>query len=168
MTFGERLIEVRKENGYSNRSTFAQKLGIPTTTLRNYETNLREPGYAFLRRIANMFNISADYLLCLTDEKYKKTLYHLTNSEAVFLTKYRKLDSNEKEIINFTLEKMSEHSKPKENIIPLHSYFTDVQAAKDYLSTQKQLIAMEITPRTVTDADIITIANEIYRNNNRE
>lgn len=66
MTFGERLTELRKEHGYSTRNEFADKLGIPSTTLRNYETDVREPGHTFLKQISEFFNVSVDYLLCLT------------------------------------------------------------------------------------------------------
>ena len=53
MTFGERLTQLRKENGYATRNEFADKLGIPSTTLRNYETNAREPGHTFLSKFPN-------------------------------------------------------------------------------------------------------------------
>ena len=36
MTFGERLTELRTSAGYTKRNEFADKLGIPSTTLRNY------------------------------------------------------------------------------------------------------------------------------------
>ena len=63
MTFGERLTELRIENGYNKRNEFAEKLGIPSTTLRNYETDAREPGHTFLKQISEFFNVSVDYLL---------------------------------------------------------------------------------------------------------
>ena len=37
MTFGKRLMQMRKEHGYRNRDAFAAELGIPANTLRNYE-----------------------------------------------------------------------------------------------------------------------------------
>ena len=51
MTFGERLTELRISAGYTKRNEFADKLGIPSTTLRNYETDVREPGHTFLKQI---------------------------------------------------------------------------------------------------------------------
>ena len=47
MTIGERLSKLRKEKGLS-RVAFAEKIGIPQTTLRNYESDIREPGHNFL------------------------------------------------------------------------------------------------------------------------
>ena len=43
MTFGKRLMQLRKEHGYRNRDAFAAELGIPANTLRNYEMDIREP-----------------------------------------------------------------------------------------------------------------------------
>ena len=69
MTFGERITELREEMGFHTRKSFAEKLGIPETTLRNYETNAREPGHTFLKQISDLFEVSTDYLLGLTNEK---------------------------------------------------------------------------------------------------
>ncbi len=92
MTFGERLTELRIENGYSKRNEFAEKLGIPSTTLRNYETDAREPGHTFLKQISELFNVSVDYLLCLTDEKEVLNSFRLKTSEYEHIKKYRALD----------------------------------------------------------------------------
>ena len=71
MTVGQRLTSLRKQQGY-NRTQFAEKIGIPQTTLRNYETDAREPGHKYLIQMAHEFNVSVDYLLGITDEKIKK------------------------------------------------------------------------------------------------
>lgn len=89
MNFGERLTELRKENGYTTRNEFADKLGIPSTTLRNYETNAREPGHTFLKQISEFFNVSVDYLLCLTDDKEVLNSFRLRSSEQTIIEKYR-------------------------------------------------------------------------------
>ena len=68
MTFGKRLMQLRKEHGYRNRDTFAAELGIPANTLRNYEMDIREPGFPFLIKISQFFHVSTDYLLGLTEE----------------------------------------------------------------------------------------------------
>ena len=68
MTFGKRLMQLRKEHGYRNRDTFAAELGIPANTLRNYEMDIREPGFPFLIKMSQLFHVSTDYLLGLTEE----------------------------------------------------------------------------------------------------
>lgn len=110
MTFGERLTQLRKENGYTTRKSFAEKLNIPETTLRNYETDNREAGHTFLKQMSDFFNVSSDYLLGLTNEKEKYSSYQLKNSEYDKIKKYRSLDTHGKEMVDFTLTKEWERS----------------------------------------------------------
>lgn len=110
MTFGERLTQLRKENGYNTRNEFAEKLGIPSTTLRNYETGVREPGHTFLKQISELFNVSVDYLLCLKDDKEVLNSFRIRSSEQTLIEKYRSLDNHGKEMVDFTLEKEWERS----------------------------------------------------------
>lgn len=71
MTTGDRIIQLRKKRGLT-RIELAETLGIPQTTLRNYEMNLREPKYELLIQIANEFQVSTDYLLGVTDDPEQK------------------------------------------------------------------------------------------------
>ena len=67
MTVGDRIKSLRNEAGYT-RVELAEKLGMPQTTLRNYENNAREPGHDFLIKIAKEFNVTTDYLLGLSEK----------------------------------------------------------------------------------------------------
>lgn len=109
MTFGDRLIELRKSRGFT-REAFADYLGISKYTLRNYELSVNDPGSTFLKQISNIFNVSIDYLLCLTNEKEKTSSYQLKSTEYDHIKKYRALDSHGKEMVDFTLEKEWERS----------------------------------------------------------
>lgn len=105
MTFGERLIELRKERGFNNRSEFADYIGMPSTTLRNYETNVREPGHVFLKQMADIFHVSIDYLLCMTDDRtpYKeKTSF--SKKELDHIEKYRSLDPTGQKHVDTVLQ----------------------------------------------------------------
>lgn len=108
MTFGERLTQLRKENGYSTRKSFAEKLNIPETTLRNYETNEREAGHTFLKQMSDFFDVSCDYLLGLTDEKDKYSSYQLKSSEYSMVEKYRFISTQSPDgesVINTVLDR---------------------------------------------------------------
>lgn len=72
MTFGESLTGIRKEKGIS-RKDFAEQLQIPYTTLRNYETDQREPGHKLLIRMATLLHISVDELIGYHAESTKKS-----------------------------------------------------------------------------------------------
>lgn len=62
MGFGENLMNARKAKGIS-RKDFADQLDIPYTTLRNYETDQREPGHKLLIKMATLLSTSVDDLI---------------------------------------------------------------------------------------------------------
>lgn len=110
MTFGERLVELRKSNGYT-REAFAEYLGISKYTLRNYELSVNEPGGAFLKRISDIFNVSMDYLMGLTDEPEVLKDFKLRTSEQDMIEKYRFISQNSqagKETVDYVLNKQYE------------------------------------------------------------
>lgn len=110
MTFGERLIELRKERGFNNRSEFADYIGMPSTTLRNYETNVREPGHVFLKQMADIFHVSIDYLLCMTDDRtpYKEKA-SFSKKELDHIEKYRSLDPTGQKHVDTVLQWEVDH-----------------------------------------------------------
>lgn len=146
MTFGERLAALRKENGYNTRNEFAEKLGIPSTTLRNYETDAREPGHTFLKQISELFNVSVDYLLCLTDEQEVLNSFRLRTSEQNIIEKYRSLDTLGRETVNTVLDCEFERVNTINNL---------QEAAKRIKSYSNELLAAHArTDIKVTAEDI--------------
>lgn len=105
MTFGERLTKLRKEKGYSTRNELADYLGIPSTTLRNYETDAREPGHSFLVQMSELFDVSVDYLLGVTEERERLSAYDLKSSEIEHIKKYRALDPHGKDMVDTVIDK---------------------------------------------------------------
>lgn len=143
MSFGERLTQLRIEKGYSTRKSFAEKLGIPETTLRNYETDAREPGHTFLKQISDFFNVSCDYLLCLTDEREKMNSHNLKSFEYSMVKKYRFISTHSPDgakVVDTVLdreysiaEKMKDHAeKLKEPIHQNNLHTTEVRIINYY------------------------------------
>lgn len=62
MIFGERLKQIRKENNLT-REELANKLNVSYSTIAKYETNVRFPDQEMLSNIADLFNVTTDYLL---------------------------------------------------------------------------------------------------------
>ncbi len=62
-----RLKELRYENGMK-RSELARAVGLPASTIANYENETRQMPYEILVLFADFFNVTIDYLLCRTDE----------------------------------------------------------------------------------------------------
>lgn len=63
-----RLGQLRREAGLSQKAV-AEKLNIPVTTLSGYERGVSEPPLETMVQLADLYNASADYILCRTDEK---------------------------------------------------------------------------------------------------
>ncbi|WP_074381346.1 helix-turn-helix domain-containing protein [Bartonella doshiae] len=59
----KRLCEVRRALGFTERKQFAKHFDIPETTMRNYETGLREPPASILRIYKDRCGISLDWLV---------------------------------------------------------------------------------------------------------
>ena len=64
--FGKRLKELRKANGYTIEQ-FAEAVGISKSSVGYYENNNRMPDIEILSRIADVLNVSADYLIGKTN-----------------------------------------------------------------------------------------------------
>lgn len=64
--FGKRLRELRTEKGKSPAEV-ATILGITTRALYYYEQGIREPSLSTIFALCRTFEVSADYLLGLTD-----------------------------------------------------------------------------------------------------
>ena len=65
-TFSTRIKELRKEHGYTQRS-LAEKLGLTNSTVCDWEKERSEPDLETLKQITQLFSISTDYLLGLSE-----------------------------------------------------------------------------------------------------
>ncbi|EOD01034.1 cobalamin-dependent protein [Caldisalinibacter kiritimatiensis] len=61
-SFGDRLKSLRKTHRLRQKD-LADKLGLAQTTIANYEQNTRFPNEKILKEIADIFEVSVDYLL---------------------------------------------------------------------------------------------------------
>lgn len=83
--FGNTLKTLRlKEN--MTQAQLAQKLGLTKSVISAYETGLRLPSYDILIHIAQIYNVSTDYLLGL-EHKQEIDLSGLTQEEISALLK---------------------------------------------------------------------------------
>lgn len=65
--FNKRLKQLRKEKKLT-REQLAEKLDITYYALSKYETGDRQPDYQTLKKIADFFDVSTDYLLGRSDD----------------------------------------------------------------------------------------------------
>ena len=66
----ERLRELRKERKLS-QSEVAEMLSLSLTAYNRYELGSAEPNIANMIKLIKFYDVSADYLVGLTDIKYK-------------------------------------------------------------------------------------------------
>jgi len=66
MIIKERLALLREGLGLSKKE-FAEKLNVEQSTYGKYELGKRQPSLEILLRITELFDVSADYLLGLSD-----------------------------------------------------------------------------------------------------
>lgn len=119
-----RLLSLRKNQKLSQYD-LADRLGFSRGKLANYEQGQREPDYDTLKKIADFFEVSTDYLLGRTEKKellsnvtpglsekeerdiakdLEKTLEQLENSEEALMFDGEPIDEHTKEMIRISLE----------------------------------------------------------------
>ncbi|HHV08301.1 MAG TPA: helix-turn-helix transcriptional regulator, partial [Firmicutes bacterium] len=65
----DRLLELRKQKGLS-QAELAQHLDVSQSLVSYYESGSKQPGYETLGKMANLFSVSVEYLLGLTDNPH--------------------------------------------------------------------------------------------------
>jgi repressor LexA len=76
---GERIRQLRQNKGLTQQK-LAEMLNTTNATISNYETGASTPDYETLQKIADIFNVTTDYLLGRTDEitvKENKTTHSI-------------------------------------------------------------------------------------------
>ncbi len=69
--FGLKLKKLREKMGLT-QIQISEKIDIPSFTYSRYERGNREPNYATLKRIANFYDVTIDYLLSNNEAAIKR------------------------------------------------------------------------------------------------
>jgi transcriptional regulator with XRE-family HTH domain len=59
---GSIIRKLREDSGWT-QAKLGEKLGVAESTISLYESDKREPHIATINRLADIFNVSADYIL---------------------------------------------------------------------------------------------------------
>ncbi|WP_283584666.1 MULTISPECIES: helix-turn-helix domain-containing protein [Lactobacillaceae] len=87
--FGERLTNLRESKGWS-KTYVAKAIGLSSMqTYANYEYGRREPDFSTVNKLANLFNVSADYLLGRKTDNEKTA--DLADKDTVFTYEGRQI-----------------------------------------------------------------------------
>lgn len=68
MMIGNKIRDLRKEKKLS-QSELGKLIGVSQTTVTAWETGRAEPASTYIKKLADFFNVSADYLLGRPEKK---------------------------------------------------------------------------------------------------
>ena len=101
--FGKKLKILRKKIGIT-QANLAKKLGISPSAVGMYEQGRREPDSAMLIKIADLFDVSVDYLIDFKkNKKYFKNVDEIADRIEYILRNKEYLKNNKTAISNETL-----------------------------------------------------------------
>ncbi len=92
--FSQRLKGLRKEYGLT-QIEFAKRFNISAGTIGNWESGNRTPDTDMLKRIADFFNTSVDYLIGRSDLKFDNAENLLKDEEYALMGEVRDLSPEE-------------------------------------------------------------------------
>lgn len=136
--FAKRLRKLRKEKGI-NQTELGNILGLSTSAIGMYEQGRRTPDQETLKKIADFFDVSIDYLLGRTDDrKPPEKIEETTNTNDIDA----RLTKKDKRDIAKELEKLMDDIEHSDGLSAYNNQLTD---------EQKELIknALEIALKVV-------------------
>ena len=116
--FATRLRELRKSNNVSQQK-LSKYLNFGYTAIANYESGRNQPSLDTVKKIAQYFGVTVDYLIGASD--YPRRENDITDKESELLGIFRRINEEEKEAL---LKIISQHiSIGNRNIIILFAVF---------------------------------------------
>ncbi|MBR3840056.1 MAG: helix-turn-helix transcriptional regulator [Erysipelotrichales bacterium] len=100
MTFGERLIELRKQKNLSQEQ-LAEIMDVSRQSISKWETDKAYPEMNRLVFMSDYFGVSLDYLMRGEEEKMKSTTYQAENMMVVWNTFVSNLNDKQKRMFIF-------------------------------------------------------------------
>ena len=96
-----RLKDLRREMGLSQQA-LADKLNVSQQTICKYENNTNEPNIDMLEAMADIFDVSVDYLIGYSSYAHKVEEVSetaLNEDELSFLKKYRSINPSSRALV---------------------------------------------------------------------
>lgn len=99
MSFSDKLYKLRISKGISQKE-LADNLGVAQSSINYWEKGQRDPSITVVKKIAEYFGVSLDYLMEIDDN------HAVSGAEfSDLVRKYRILDADGKETVDFILDK---------------------------------------------------------------
>ncbi len=90
-----RIRILREERGI-NQQRLAAELNVTQAMISKYELEISKPDLNTIRRIAEFFGVSSDYLLEISDEKISVSSFGLSEAEREILFGFKRLNTIQK------------------------------------------------------------------------
>lgn len=97
------LKELREEKNYSQEE-IGKLIGASQTSIKNWELGINEPKASYIIKLAQIFNVTTDYLLGITEDYSVNTISSsdLSDDQQYIVNEYNKLSSTDKQkIVNY-------------------------------------------------------------------
>ena len=72
VALGQKLRELRKISGLNQRQV-AERIGVTASVISAYENDIRQPSYSALIKLTALFDVSADYLLGISNNRTRES-----------------------------------------------------------------------------------------------
>lgn len=105
MSFGSRLKQGRKKKKLT-QTEVAAKLGIDDTTISKYENDKSEPDNETLTKLANLYDVSVDWLHGREDKS-------MNEDDKKIIEGFKKLNSKDQNYILELIERLEPSDKTK-------------------------------------------------------
>ena len=106
----DRFQQLREQNGWTKRD-LARLCNFKELQIYRYESGATDPTTASLKKLAEVFHVSSDYLLGLTDDPMLQIRdYSMTEEERLIVEVHRR--EGWKGLVKFSVDQLTE--KPQE------------------------------------------------------
>lgn len=78
----QKIVQLRKSKKITQEE-LSRKIGVTRSALSQYELGLRQPDYDIVKRMADYFNVSTDYLLGRETKKPIRSDLELSDDELI-------------------------------------------------------------------------------------
>lgn len=98
----DRLVEIRNRHGFSQKYV-ALSVGVAPSIVSRWESGVKIPSRENLTKLANLYNVSVDYLLGRSDDEMPVTDVSLSADEIKLIQDYRSLNPQGQAYIRQTM-----------------------------------------------------------------
>lgn len=140
MTMGERIKQLRKENGLT-QTALAEALGVTKGTVSTWETNSRTPNFETLTNMCDVFQRRLDYIMGRSDDATPTArseeewealaLSEVEDDLTEYALKYARLDQYGREAVEAIIRAEYNRCRNENTLASSAAYFGNISIRKE-------------------------------------